>query len=96
MQTVSEEKLQQFRSRYPEWKVAGKQRALKRIITHDNFLAGAQLFVALTALAEKHNHHPDVTVTYTRSTVQLTTHDAGGITQKDLRLAQAIEKVIQK
>jgi 4a-hydroxytetrahydrobiopterin dehydratase len=39
------------------------------------------------------NHHPDIDVRYTKITIMLSTHDVGGITQADLRLAEKIEMV---
>jgi 4a-hydroxytetrahydrobiopterin dehydratase len=39
------------------------------------------------------DHHPDVDIRYTKITIMLSTHDAGGITQTDLRLAEKIEMV---
>jgi 4a-hydroxytetrahydrobiopterin dehydratase len=39
------------------------------------------------------NHHPDIDVRYTKVTIMLSTHDAGGITDADLRLAEKIEMV---
>jgi 4a-hydroxytetrahydrobiopterin dehydratase len=44
-------------------------------------------------LAEKANHHPDLDIRWRKVTVALTTHDAGGITGKDLALAGEIEAV---
>lgn len=41
-------------------------------------------------LAERANHHPDVTLSYNRLRLQLVSHDAGGVTARDLELAQAI------
>jgi 4a-hydroxytetrahydrobiopterin dehydratase len=45
-------------------------------------------------LAEAAWHHPDLSVSYASVTVQLTTHSAGGITEKDLALARKIEEVV--
>jgi len=41
--------------------------------------------------AEAAQHHPDIDIRYTKITCMLTTHDAGGITQKDLNMANEIE-----
>ena len=50
-------------------------------------------FMSTVALhAEKMNHHPDWTNVYSQVHIALTTHDAGGITEKDFQLAKAIEK----
>ena len=42
--------------------------------------------------AEAADHHPDILINYTRVTMTCSTHDAGGITEKDSRLAREIEK----
>lgn len=47
---------------------------------------------ALAFVGEAAWHHPDLLLTYPRLVVRLTTHDAGGITEKDLALAEAIER----
>lgn len=45
----------------------------------------------IATLADGMNHHPDIDVRYATVTVTLTTHDAGGITEKDLELAEQID-----
>jgi 4a-hydroxytetrahydrobiopterin dehydratase len=44
-------------------------------------------------LAEAANHHPDITINYNRVKLALTTHDEGGLTMKDFRLAGRINKL---
>lgn len=41
-------------------------------------------------LAERRDHHPDIALSYTRLTLRLTTHDAGGVTARDLEFARAV------
>ncbi len=54
-------------------------------------------FMATAAIAiEKMNHHPEWSNVYDRVTVDLSTHDAGGITGKDVILAQTLEKLAKK
>ena len=48
---------------------------------------------AVGYLGEAAWHHPDLFLSYPRLTVKLTTHDAGGITDKDFELAQRIEEI---
>ncbi|MDJ1185115.1 4a-hydroxytetrahydrobiopterin dehydratase [Roseofilum casamattae] len=43
--------------------------------------------------AEAADHHPDLAISYNRVTISLTTHDAGGLTEKDFALAQAISQI---
>ena len=42
-------------------------------------------------LAEKHDHHPEWFNVYNRVDITLTTHDAGGLSQRDVEMAKAIE-----
>ena len=52
-------------------------------------------FMAKAALvAERMNHHPEWSNVYNRVTIRLTTHDAGGITNRDMRLAAALNDII--
>ena len=54
-------------------------------------------FMATAAIAiEKRNHHPEWFNVYNKVTVDLTTHDAGGITQKDIDLAMMLEGLAKK
>lgn len=45
-------------------------------------------------LAEKHDHHPDWSNAYNRVTISLTTHSAGGLTEKDVELAREIDELL--
>ena len=47
----------------------------------------------LVAPSEAAGHHPDIEISYNKVTVNLTTHDAGGLTEKDFALAQEISKL---
>jgi 4a-hydroxytetrahydrobiopterin dehydratase len=60
-----------------------------RIHTKD-FNAGLQLVNSIGAAAEEMDHHPDLDLRYTRVDVRLTSHDVGGVTERDLELARRI------
>lgn len=56
-----------------------------------------EAFATMTRIAfecEKMNHHPDWKNVYNTVTIALNTHDAGGVTEKDFKLAQVIETII--
>lgn len=55
-----------------------------------DFARGARLVAAIADAAEKLNHHPDLTLSYGAVGVRLSSHDAGGVTERDLELARAI------
>ena len=76
----------------PEWRVEhGK---LVRVWTFADFVQ-AMAFVNLVAeIAEEAGHHPDIDMRYSRVTLGLVTHDAGGITEKDLAMARRLSEVV--
>ena len=73
------------------WGISGDK--LRKVYQFTAYQDGLNFTVKVASLAEKMNHHPDVLLGYNEVTVLLMTHDAGGITQLDLDLAQEIEKL---
>ncbi|MEO0310195.1 MAG: 4a-hydroxytetrahydrobiopterin dehydratase [Gloeomargarita sp. DG02_3_bins_56] len=59
-----------------------------------DFLAAMKFVNALVEPAEQMGHHPDIFISYNRVVITLTTHDAGGLTQKDFDLAQRISQLL--
>jgi len=57
-----------------------------------NFMTGINFVTAVAKAADAADHHPDIDIRYTKVTCTLSTHSAGGITQKDLDLAKQIER----
>ncbi|AWG20134.1 4a-hydroxytetrahydrobiopterin dehydratase [Flavobacterium faecale] len=58
-----------------------------------NFTQALGFIVQVGILAEKVNHHPELFNVYKRVVIRLSTHDAGGVTDKDFDLATAIEEL---
>ena len=73
------------------WKQVEKE--IRKQYTFANFKEAMFFVNAVAGVAEKAGHHPDISVTYNRVTLSLSTHDAGGITAKDFDLARRIEAV---
>lgn len=63
-----------------------------RVGTGD-FATGLRLVDAIGAAAEESDHHPDLTLRYTEVDVRLSSHDVGGVTQRDLRMARRIDEL---
>lgn len=57
-----------------------------------DFATPLQLVNTVGVMAEHYNHHPDILLKYGEATFSLTTHEAGGVTEKDLDMALEIEK----
>ncbi|APB34691.1 pterin-4-alpha-carbinolamine dehydratase [Gloeomargarita lithophora Alchichica-D10] len=76
------------------WVVAGN--SLKWEHRFVDFLAAMKFVNSLVEPAEQRGHHPDIFISYNRVVVTLTTHDAGGLTQKDFDLAQQVNQLHSK
>ena len=74
----------------PGW--ARKGEALNKQYSFARFADGIRFVDAVAVIADRMNHHPDIDIRYTNVTFSLSSHDAGGITKRDLDLAEAIEK----
>jgi 4a-hydroxytetrahydrobiopterin dehydratase len=65
---------------------------ISRQFRFTDFAAAMRFVNRVARLAEAANHHPDITINYDRVRLALTTHDEGGLTMKDFRLASKINK----
>ncbi|MDA1003735.1 MAG: 4a-hydroxytetrahydrobiopterin dehydratase [Chloroflexi bacterium] len=65
---------------------------IARQFEFSDFVAALGFITQVGVLAERANHHPELTNVYNRVRVALSTHDAGGITQKDFDLAREISE----
>ncbi len=65
--------------------------ALTRQYAFRNFAEAMNFVNRVAESAEAANHHPDIDIRYSKVTLTLSTHDSGGITQKDIDLARAID-----
>lgn len=61
----------------------------------DDFVSGMRLLVDVAALAERIGHHPDVRLGWGRLDFELSSHDAGGVTERDLELAAGIRDLAE-
>lgn len=68
--------------------------AIRRELTFDGFRDAIDFIVRIADLADEANHHPELTNVYNRVEVVLTSHDVGGVTQRDLDLAAAIDGAV--
>lgn len=92
-QLLSEEAIEQHLSALPGWAYASEARQLHRRYRFADY-AGAFAFAArVSLLAEKRDHHPDLGLGYGYLEVRLTSHDAGGVTEKDAAMAEQIERI---
>ncbi len=68
--------------------------SLQTSFEFENFKEAFTLMTRIAFEAEAQNHHPDWNNVYNQLEISLSTHDAGGVTEKDFKLAKAIEKIV--
>jgi 4a-hydroxytetrahydrobiopterin dehydratase len=86
--TLTEPEIRERLARTPDWERHGSE--IRRTWTFADF-RGSMAFVERVAeLAEAADHHPDIDIRYSKVTLALSTHDAGGLTARDFDLAEAI------
>jgi 4a-hydroxytetrahydrobiopterin dehydratase len=74
------------------WKREGDH--IEKKFTFKSHSAAFGFLARIALLAEKMDHHPEYSGVYNKVNIRLSTHDAGGVTHKDLDLAQGIESIL--
>ena len=67
---------------------------IKKTFEFDNFLESIEFVNKIAPIAEEMNHHPDINISYNKVTVNLSTHDENGVTERDISLAGKINFLI--
>jgi 4a-hydroxytetrahydrobiopterin dehydratase len=75
----------------PGWKL--KRNAIERAYEFSDFVQAMGFVNRLAEAAEAVNHHPDITINYNKVKLSLTSHDAGGVTQRDIRMAGRLNEL---
>ena len=88
---LSAEEINQRAGKLSDWKLEGNK--LKCVKQFKDFVEAIGFVNKLVDPAESSQHHPDLEVSYNKVTVILTTHDAGGLTEKDFNMAQTISSL---
>jgi 4a-hydroxytetrahydrobiopterin dehydratase len=77
-----------------EWDYDEARDAITRSFKFTDFVEAFGFMTRVALLAEKADHHPEWSNVYNRVDILLTTHDAGGLSQRDVALAEAIDALI--
>jgi 4a-hydroxytetrahydrobiopterin dehydratase len=87
-----QEHIEQNLAKFPDWSLIGD--AIQRTFTFDSFVDAMSFVNRVAELAEDFQHHPDILIRYNKVTLTLSTHDAGGVTEKDFELAREVDSYI--
>ncbi len=89
MPTLSDDEIRTALDGLPGWERA--EAAITRQYRLDGFAGAIAFVVRLSYAAEAANHHPDLDIRYDKVRITLSTHSEGGVTEKDVDLAEGIE-----
>jgi 4a-hydroxytetrahydrobiopterin dehydratase len=78
----------------PHWTLVGGRDAITRSLKFKDFSHAWGFMARVALLAEQQDHHPEWENVYNRVVITLTTHDCGGLSERDLKLAAAIDKLL--
>jgi 4a-hydroxytetrahydrobiopterin dehydratase len=78
----------------PNW--SKRAQTILRTFKFEGFLKSIDFVNQIARKAQKINHHPDIDIRFNKVTLKLTTHDEGGITQKDFSLARQCDEVFSR
>jgi 4a-hydroxytetrahydrobiopterin dehydratase len=87
--TLSDADVKGALAELPGWKSQGK--ALAKLFDMKGFKAAMTFASTVGELADRADHHPDILIQFSKVTLTLSSHDAGGVTDRDVRLARQIE-----
>ena len=86
---LNEESINDWLERHSEWTREGD--TIRKTVTFPKFRDSIVFVNRLATLADEADHHPDIDIRYNKVTVGLSTHDAGGLTEKDTKMAEKID-----
>jgi 4a-hydroxytetrahydrobiopterin dehydratase len=92
MDPLSEKEIEDRLAELEGWEY--DENALETTFEFQNFREAFTLMTRIAFECEAQGHHPDWTNVYNRLHIRLSTHDAGGVTEKDFRLAKTIEALV--
>lgn len=91
---LSEVQKKQFAATGANWQVNDEGRSVSIALEFPGFAQAWHVMNEIAVVAEKMNHHPEWKNIYNKVWIDLTTHDAGGLTGLDLSLAQQIDAIV--
>jgi 4a-hydroxytetrahydrobiopterin dehydratase len=88
---LTDSEIQKALGSLPGWQRNGI--AIQRIFEFPDFKAAMQFVNKVADAAEQANHHPDIDIRYNKVTMALVSHDSGGVTPRDVRMAERINQI---
>ena len=93
-QELTEEERDSWLEALKGWKTSRKGKAIERKFEFKDFSEAFSFMTRVALLAEQADHHPEWSNIYNRVTIELTTHDVGGLSKRDMKMAKKISALI--
>jgi 4a-hydroxytetrahydrobiopterin dehydratase len=91
---LTEDEVKQLLADYPGWELTREGKAIQRTFQFADFSEAWGFMNRVALIAEGHDHHPEWFNVYAKVEITLTTHDAGGLSIRDAKMARAIDQLI--
>jgi 4a-hydroxytetrahydrobiopterin dehydratase len=91
MDKLTAERARELLAGLPDWQLDEARGAIRRSFRFADFGQAFAFMTQVALAAEKRDHHPEWSNVYNRVEIALTTHDAGGLTDKDIELARVCD-----
>ena len=92
MDTLTQEQVEAALAELSDW--GYEDEALVRTFRFADFVHAVDFVERLAEVAEGRQHHPDLDIRYNKVTLRLSTHSAGGVTSRDVELAEAVQHLV--
>jgi len=94
VEKLTEEERRRAVASLPHWTFDPARDAIERHVRFADFAEAFAFMTRVALIAEKMDHHPEWTNVWNRVTIRLTTHDAGGLSARDVALARQIDSLL--
>ncbi len=95
-QPLKTDDIQLFASQISEeWEVI-EEKKIKRVFTFKNFSQAMKFANTVAGIAEEENHHPNLSISWGRVEISITTHAINGLSENDFILASKVDKIVSK
>ena len=91
MPVLTDNEVKQSLGKLKGWQQSGK--AIQRVFEFPDFKAAMQFVNKVADAAEQAQHHPDIDIRYNKVTMALVSHDSGGVTERDMGMAEKINQI---
>jgi len=82
-------------AKLPDWRLAEDRDAIRKTFVFNDFNQAFGFMARAALVAEKMDHHPEWSNVYKTVDVTLSSHDAGGLTERDIALAEAMDRIAE-